>query len=106
MDKGIAVCYAHALAAYGGQGAHFAACKVFSARYTPRQKMIPTLFAACGRQTLRGFSRFQLKFYIKSELLLENQPFITMARRAKRTISSVLAFGSTPLRAAEISAGE
>ena len=26
-----------------------------AARYTPWQKMIKTLFAACGRQTLRGF---------------------------------------------------
>ena len=42
----------------------------------------------------------------RAESLFENQPFITMARRAKRTISSVLAPGSTPLRAAEISAGE
>jgi len=57
-----------------------------------------------GIQFLRKFETHNLP--PRAESLFENQPFITMARRAKRTISSVLAPGSTPLRAAEISTGE
>jgi len=43
------------LAAAGGQLAHFAACKVFFRQVHALTKNDLTLFAACGRQTLRGF---------------------------------------------------
>ena len=53
-DKKIAVCCAHNLFAFGEQISHLQPEKYFLSR-TCRERKYFEFFAACGRQTLRGF---------------------------------------------------
>ena len=82
-----------------------------------RANLEKTIIYDIGRQPVENYRKHKKNaenlqerlcehFYIGFEIGNHCYPFITIARRAWRTISSVVALGSTPFRAALISAGE